>query len=286
MQSPGEEEFRLDTSLDELKGLRGNKNSQNLGDVGVIENVKKFMFSLSKSMGSIQHHYKEGSVEEAGKALKSIVGDVDTVTKSAKDIQRSSEFFTTDNEISTSAGIISLKDIPNAMLGEQIYPQVFDRIVELSKDLAETLEEIDLSLLEDASSKQKIRLDRQSRAPPKNKYQTAFDFENAHFDATSFFQMNSEFNSGNTGGFSNFMKTSSLKSIQKQMKVQRRGISLPKLSTLVSVRDHETIMSKHRLRQEAMGAVCLPECDISDAACNCRKLFECVKKLDEYDMAV
>ena len=298
MQSPGEEEFRLDTSLDELKGLRGNKNSQNLGDVGVIENVKKFMFSLSKSMGSIQHHYKEGSVEEAGKALKSIVGDVDTVTKSAKDIQRSqgsikkdfAEFFTTGNQISGNAGTISLKDIPNAMLGGQIHQEVFDRIVELSKDLADTLEEIDLSLLEDASSKQKIRHTSSSRrhksqSLPKNKHQTAFDFENAHFDATSFFQMNSEFNSGNTGGFSNFMKTSSLKSIQKQMKVQRKGISLPKLSTLVSVRDHETIMSKHRLRQEAMGAVCLPECDISDAACNCRKLFDCVKKLDAYDMA-
>eukprot|EP00956_Cyclotella_meneghiniana_P041794 scaffold240115_cov36-Cyclotella_meneghiniana.AAC.1 len=81
------------------------------------------------------------------------------------------------------------------------------------------------------------------------------------------------------------MKTSSLKSIQKQMKVQRRGISLPKISTLVSVRDYETIMSKHRTRQEAMGAVCLPECDVSNAACNCRKLFECVKKLDAYDMA-
>jgi hypothetical protein len=109
-------------------------------------------------------------------------------------------------------------------------------------------------------------------------------FEDPSFDAASFFQMNSEFNSGNVGGIKNFMKTSSLKSIQKQMKVQRRGISLPKLSTLVSVRDHETIMSKHRLRQEAMGAVCLPECDISNAACNCRKLFECVKKLDAYDM--
>eukprot|EP00956_Cyclotella_meneghiniana_P013064 scaffold18706_cov41-Cyclotella_meneghiniana.AAC.1 len=97
--------------------------------------------------------------------------------------------------------------------------------------------------------------------------------------------MNSEFNSGNAGGFSNFMKTPSLKSIQKQMKVQRKGISLPKLSTLVSVRDHETIMSKHRLRQEAM-EVCLPECAVSDKPCNCRKLFDCVTKLDEYDMAV
>eukprot|EP00956_Cyclotella_meneghiniana_P014462 scaffold21577_cov109-Cyclotella_meneghiniana.AAC.1 len=176
------------------------------------------------------------------------------------------------------------------MLGEQIYSQVFDRIVELSKDLAETLEDIDLLLVEDASSKQKIRHTSSSRRQksqptPKNKHQTAFDFENAHFDATSFFQMNSEFNSGNTGGFSKFMKTSSLKSIQKQMKVLRSGISLPKLSTLVSVRDHETIMSKHRLRQEAMD-VCQPECDVFNASCNCHKLFECVKKLDEYDMAV
>ena len=191
--------------------------------------------------------------------------------------------------ISGTGGIISLKDIPNSMLGGQIHQEVFVQIVELSKDLSETLEDIDLSLLEDASSKQKIRHTSSSRrhksqSLPKNKHQTSFDFETAHFDATSFFQMNSEFNSGNTGGFSNFMKTSS-KSIQKQMKVQKRGISLPKISTLVSVRDYETIMSKHRTRQEAMGAVCLPECDVSNAACNCRKLFKCVKKLDAYDMA-
>eukprot|EP00956_Cyclotella_meneghiniana_P011852 scaffold16650_cov38-Cyclotella_meneghiniana.AAC.6 len=295
-QSPGGQGVRLDSSLDELKGLRGNKNSEK-SDIGVIENVKKFMFSLSKNMGVVQNHYKEGNVEEAGKALKDMVGDDDTVAKFTKDIQQIQdttdkdlpEFFTKGGELTSNAGTISLKDIPNAMLGGQIHQEVFDKIVELSKDLAETLEEIDLSLLEDASSKQKIRLDsssrRQSRAPPKNNHQTASDFlENAHFDATSFFQMNSDFKSGNTGGISNFMKTSSLKSIQKQMKVQRKGISLPKLSTLVSVRDFETVMSKHKLRQEAM-EVCLPECDISDTACNCRRLFDCVNKLDEYDMA-
>eukprot|EP00956_Cyclotella_meneghiniana_P035873 scaffold118872_cov36-Cyclotella_meneghiniana.AAC.1 len=295
IQGPGKQEFKLDTSLDELKGLRGNKHSKN-SDIGVIENVKKLIFSLSKSLGSIQHHYKEGNVEEAGKALKAVVHDVDggKFVKEIEGVQGMErdlpEFFTKDDIISSTGGTISLKDIPNSMLGKLIHPEVVDQFVELSQDFAEKLEDIDLSLLEDVSSKQKIRLNSSSRryksqSPPMNKHQTAFDFKNAHFDATSFFQMNSEFNSGKTGGFSNFMKTSSLKSIQKQMKVKQRGFSLPKLSTRVTVSDYETIMSKHRLRQEAMGAVCLPECDISDEACNCRKLFECVKKLDSYDMA-
>eukprot|EP00956_Cyclotella_meneghiniana_P039869 scaffold181533_cov56-Cyclotella_meneghiniana.AAC.1 len=96
--------------------------------------------------------------------------------------------------------------------------------------------------------------------------------------------MNSEFNSSNTGEFNNFMKTSSLKSIHKQMKVHRRGISLPKLSAFVSVCDYETVISKHQLRQEKL-EICLPECDISSLSCNRGKLFDCVKKVDEYSMA-
>ena len=280
--------------IEELKGLRGGKHSEN-SSVGVIGNVKKFMLKLSNSMGTIQNHYKVGDMEEAGKALKALTGDVNSVNKSVKDVQRLqgteknlAQLFAEGDEISVHDGIISLKDIPNSMLGEQIHQEAFDRIVQLSKELTETLEDVDLSLLEEASTKKKTHLNSsprhiKSQPVPKNKQQAAFESENSHFDTMSFFKMNSEFNSGNTGGFNNF-KTSSLKSIQKQMKVQRRGISLPKLSTFVSVRDYETVLEKHRLRQEKMD-VCLPECDISNSTCNCGMLFDCVKKMDEYDMA-
>ena len=285
----------LGSDFKKLIGLRGNKNSEN--SVSVIENVKKFMMSLSNGVGTIQQHYEEGDTEEAGKALKAAVGDMDAISKSIKDmkaIQDKKEIIgvlTEGDETMGNHGITSIEDIPDSMLGDQINPEVLNKIFEFSNEFVGTLVDLDLSLLEDASTKKKtphLRSTsslRKSKPPPKNKQQSAINFENDRFDATPFFQMYSEFNSGNAGGFSNLMKTASLKSIQKQMKVQRKGISLPKLSTLVSVRDHETIMSKHRLRQEAM-EVCLPECAVSDKPCNCRKLFDCVTQLDEYDMAV
>ena len=77
-----------------------------------------------------------------------------------------------------------------------------------------------------------------------------------------------------------------MKSIQKQIKVQRKGFKLPKLSAFVSLHDHEAVMIKHQVRQEAIGDVCLPECDVSDAECNCNKLFTCAEAMDEYDLAV
>ena len=286
----------LSTDFKQLIGLRGNKNSQN--SVGVIENVKKFMLSLSNGVGTIQRHYQDGDVEEAGKAFKVAVGNIDTISKSIKDmkaIQDKKDVIgvLTEKDENNGIGIENIpnfQDIPNSMIGEQIDPKVLNKIVEFSNEFLGTLEDINLSQLQDAPTKKKTphlsstsRL-HNSKPPPKNKQQSAVNFENDGFDATPFFQMNSEFNSGNARGFSNFMKSHTVKNIHRQMQVQRKGISLPKLSTLVSIRDYETVMSKHRLRQEAM-EVCLPECDISDTACNCLRLFDCVKKLDEYDMA-
>ena len=264
----------------------------------MIETVKKIMVSLSNSIGTIQHHYQEGNEGEAGKALKATVGNLDTVAKSVNDIdlvkgvdkKDRPEFFTKDDEFTDDGGIISLEDIPNKLLGDQIRPEVFNKIIEFSKEFTEILEDIDPSLLEDASSKKKTAHlgsgSRKSKPHPTNEQQSFFN-ENTHFDAASFFQMisNNGFVSGNAGGFSNFMKNPSVRNIHKQTKIRRKGISLPKLSTLVSARDYELVMSKHQLRQEAM-EVCLPECEPSNTACNCRKLFECVKKMDEYDMAV
>ena len=75
-------------------------------------------------------------------------------------------------------------------------------------------------------------------------------------------------------------------SIKKHTQAHRKGLSMPKISSLLSVHDRETVMSKHRLRQEAMGEVCLPQCNMTDVTCNCEQLFGCVKKMDEYDLAV
>eukprot|EP00956_Cyclotella_meneghiniana_P037741 scaffold143621_cov36-Cyclotella_meneghiniana.AAC.2 len=270
-QQTGKLGFSLDKDIRKLRGIDNSENT-----VGVIESVKKFILSLSNGLEPIQHHYKEGEFEEAGKSLKAIVGNMDSVARSLKDTKHVQfkekylpELFTKENEFSSDNGIISLKDIPNSMLGEQIHSEVFNQIVDFSKKLFNTLEDIDLPLLDDVSSKKKTShvnsnfRHHKSKPNTKNKQQSAFD----------------EFNSGN------FMKIPTAQSIRKQVKVKGRGISLPKISTFVSVRDYNTVMSKHQLREEKMD-VCSSECEVSNITCGCSKLFDCVQKLNEYDLAV
>ena len=106
-------------------------------------------------------------------------------------------------------------------------------------------------------------------------------------DATSFTKTSAnsfDFNAA-AGVYDGFTTNPTAKRIHKQAHLQRKGISLPKLSTFVSVRDYPKVISKHRTRQEAM-EVCKPNCEVSNKECNCERLFECVKQLDEYDMAV
>jgi hypothetical protein len=92
-----------------------------------------------------------------------------------------------------------------------------------------------------------------------------------------------EFGGNNAGHF----RFKAPESIWNHVKSQgRKGFNMPKVTTIVSAKDFETVMLKHQLRQEAIGEVCLPHCDVNDMACNCEVLFDCVRKIDEYDLAV
>lgn len=96
----------------------------------------------------------------------------------------------------------------------------------------------------------------------------------------------SDFGFGTTGRF-NFKKHfSKTKHQMHQANFRRTGFSMPKISSFVAIRNHEIVMVKHKLKQDAIGDVCLPQCDVADVSCNCAKLFECVKSMDEYDLAV
>ena len=61
---------------------------------------------------------------------------------------------------------------------------------------------------------------------------------------------------------------------------------MPSLSKFVSVHDHAIVMEKHRARKNAIGDVCSPQCEVNDMTCNCKKLFDCVQNMTEYDLAV
>ena len=259
--------------------LRGG-NSKIEDPVGVMEKLKDFMQSLSTSLGEIQSGYNNGDTDESGKALKILVGDdVEPIIKTTEDVKfPQGELFNSDHSI---GDITSLKDIPNSNIGEHIQPQIFDELASFSNDFTQTLEGLDMSIFAESSSKKKrgnlhsgYSDRRETKPASKKKAQPQFNFGN------DFSFLN------DAGAFGNFMKNPTVRNIHKQMNGQRKGIAaLPKISTFVSVRDHETVMSKHQLRQEALGG-CLPQCSVSDDECNCRKLFDCVKKLDEYDLAV
>lgn len=271
-----------------LRGVRHNTENP----VSIIEQMKGFMQSLSSRLDAIQNKQSIGDIDGSGKAFKDLVGDdIDSILKTSKDLKKPEsldvplEEVNIDKELSSNE-IISLKDVPNSLIGEQIQPEIIDQLASLSSDFAHTLDDLDMTtLLTKLSSKKRTGFhqsrssgtsDTHGKKPkPKKKPQHQFDFGKD----SSFFQ---------TGGVfgENFMEDHpTVQSIHKQVKMHRKGISLPSINSFVSVRDHETVMSKHQQRKEEMG-VCEPECSVSDKTCNCGKLFSCIKKMDDYDMAV
>ena len=282
--------FNLARDLKELQkessNLRGGEKGER--SVKVIDHVKDFVKSLSGNLQTIQNHYREGKSDEAGKALKAIIGDSDSFVQTTKEMKQieglENEMFV---ESGNSGEILNIEDISDSMLGEQIQPQIFDDIVKLSKEFTESLEDIDLSQYAQASSKKKPNIRPKSTYHHEKKPFTNEYFQDGQFDFSSFTKTStnpSDFNSA-AGVFNGFIANPTAKSIYKQVHFQGKGISLPKISTFVSVRDHGKVMSKHRIRQQAMD-VCLPNCEVSDTECNCERLFDCAQKLDEYDMAV
>ena len=267
----------------ESSNLRGGEKGEH--SVKVIEHIKNFMKSFSGNLQTIQHHLYEGNNDEAGAALKAIIGDSDSFVQLSKEMKQIEGFENKMFEESgDTSGIVNIKDISDSMLGEQIHPQIFDDIANLSKEFTESLEDIDLSQYTEASSKKKPNIRRKSTYHHERKPANKFDFSSFSETSTNSFDFNSD-----AGIYNGFITNPTTRSIHKQIHFQRKGISLPKISTFVSVRDHGKVMSKHKIRQQAMGT-CLPNCEVSNAEdsreCNCQRLFDCVQKLDEYDMAV
>ena len=137
------------------------------------------------------------------------------------------------------------------------------------RDFTQILEEIDPSTLEKvATMKKKSPKVRSKYGHPKSKHTSNDPMTNPSFKIDPS-QMGLDF-----------------QGIKKHAQSHRKTLSMPKISALLSVNDREAIMLKHRIRQEAMGEVCLPQCNMTDVTCNCKKLFDCVNKIDEYDLAV
>ena len=144
--------------------LRNCKRSQAISGGGekgqhsvkVIDHVKKIMKSVSGNLQNTQNHYQDGKSDEAGKALKAIIGDSDSFVQASKEMKQINGL---ENRVSVESGdiseIVNIEDISDSMFGEQIQPQIFDDVVKLSKEFTESLEDIDLSQYAEASSMKK-----------------------------------------------------------------------------------------------------------------------------------
>ena len=150
--------FNLARDLKELQkessNLRGGEKGEH--SVKVIDHVTNFMKSFSSNLQIIQNHYQEGKNDEAGAALKAIIGDSDSFVQASKEMKQINGL---ENRVSVESGdiseIVNIEDISDSMFGEQIQPQIFDDVVKLSKEFTESLEDIDLSQYAEASSMKK-----------------------------------------------------------------------------------------------------------------------------------
>ena len=164
----------------------------------------------------------------------------------------------------------------------------------ISREFSNMLEDMDLSALSTLYNQKKQR---QSHAYATTDHMKShgdlyndlpFEFKenesNFHSSSSHF---NTDFSYPSSKENSNFDMHSSIIKLQ-QSKFQRKGtaVNLPKISSFISRPDHDIVMAKHQLRQTAIGDVCLPQCSPADAMCNCARLFQCAKQIDEYDLAV
>jgi hypothetical protein len=144
------------------------------------------------------------------------------------------------------------------------------------REFAQTLSDVDVSTLTKLSSSKKKNPNLHPNTDKHPNLKIKQTFHGPKVDSDEF-----RFGSFNMGHFKAY------ESIWNHVKSHgKKGFGLPKVNTLVSTKDFETVMLKHQLRQEAIGEICLPHCDINDMACNCEILFDCVRKIDEYDLAV
>ena len=268
--------FTLDEGMSRLKNLsRGSlRGTKDVDSAAVITEVKDILELHLDSMESIQKHLHDGDKEGAGFALKSMVGDVDALVEMGKEAK-----VTNSLELPESVGgnSLSMNDIPNDQLVEFIQPQVFNEIVEHAQTLREILEGIDLSIFPGHENL-------------KNKgfrQDDTFKFDSDPFGFGSAGGGHQSIPNGNFHPNDFFKNPSAVKNLLNRHKASNGSdFSMPKLSKFTNFHNDNIIMAKHQIRLDALGDNCAPKCALEDAPCNCQRLFECVKDMTEYDLAV
>jgi hypothetical protein len=238
----------------------------------VIGRVTNVFRSLTSGLFSIQEKLVAGDTEGAGRGLKELVGDVHSVVQATKDMKQIEGF---DNlpsifdkhEVSNTD--YSLVDVSDSIIGESIHPEWIEQYVDFTNELKETLEGIDHTSLDHVWSMNQKK--RRLNYGKHNVNQASTDeFSEFHFDGI------------------NFDQYGPIKSFASNLFDKRSHggrASMPRIHSFIADHEVDTVMAKHQRKLTASDDVCLPQCDVSEEECNCNRLFDCVKELDEYDLA-
>jgi hypothetical protein len=176
------------------------------------------------------------------------------------------------DEYQVSNTDFSLADVSDSILGESIHPEVIEQYVDFSNQLKDLLDGIDYDSIDKVWSmnkkKRRLNLDHHETKRASSKDDEYYQFR---FDSN----MNTE----QFGPINSFTSPFLIK------RFESNGGSLPRVHSFLAKHEVGTVMAKHQRRLTASYNVCLPQCYVTDEACNCNKLFDCVNELDEYDLA-
>jgi hypothetical protein len=288
---------RLKELSSNMNGLRGSSNAA-AGLVPIFQEFKDILQNHIASMQSMERMLEEEDIDGVAHAVRTLLSDtklLSLVTQDTKDIELQIEgkdgvvIKDMEDDGSSLANIPDLvRDIPSASIVDVLRKEDFQDLTENLINIARNLDSVDLSFLAGKNgrrlNKDRHRQWEQEREPvydTKSEEHNYYDFGGEYY---------SNFFSPNRHGFtpSNRQLTKmrsrmggKLKSVMKAARRNRR-LSRNKFFNY----DDNDGRKKRRLQAEGSNQWCQEECSIDDPACNCEKLFKCIKRMSVYDAAV
>lgn len=298
--------------MKELHGLTRSLRGSDVDDVdsaGILSKVKDLAVSYLSSIQAIRGHVEVGNKEKAAAELKAIVGDEGNLIKgsrSAKLLGTGIGFPQPSDGVAFSDAnpLPKLSDIPDAQMAEFIEPQVLDELADHAQDLVNVIEGIEPAMRL-STMNQKKKKEKKEQATTQQRSDKGFMFESDTSESAGsngrkshnhrfHFHPQDLFKQQQTGKFSlgNFMNHPSIKRMIP-LHTTGAGSHTPPMSKLRKFgssffQKDDIIVAKHQARQEALLGVegCDKICDPDEVLCNCENLFNCVKKMTKYDLAV
>ena len=197
-----------------------------------------------------------GDNQAAGASLKAAIGDMESFDKISREtaMEKTGKSVVTFNCLPepNKENQMTLADIPDSLLGEfvQSNAMAYDELTSFAETFSHSLEEIDPLLFASLSS----------------------------HESSEEKTINFQFGSDTPGSSSKYPQYGVPAFSVNQ---HAKGFTLPEISTFLSASDSEHVMSKHQVRTDHLGDICLPQCRPSNLTCNCKKLFGCVQDMTE-----